>query len=82
MACYKSGGCGVYENRSCSECPASKPEYANRNQKSTSDMTSSWVQHCFEIECAKCGGEALRDDRNRYVYSNHCPHCGREMINT
>ena len=25
--CYKSGGCGVYENRSCNECPASKPEY-------------------------------------------------------
>lgn len=26
--CYKlGGGCGVYENRSCEECPASKPEY-------------------------------------------------------
>ena len=25
--CYKSGGCGVYENRPCNECPASKPEY-------------------------------------------------------
>lgn len=29
MTCYKSGGCGVYENRSCNECPASKPEYLN-----------------------------------------------------
>ncbi len=27
MSCYKSGGCGVYEMRSCDECPASKPEY-------------------------------------------------------
>lgn len=27
MECYKNGGCGVYENRSCSECPASKPTY-------------------------------------------------------
>lgn len=27
MACYKKGGCGVYENRSCSECPASNPAY-------------------------------------------------------
>lgn len=27
MQCYRSGGCGPYENRSCSECPASKPEY-------------------------------------------------------
>lgn len=27
MQCYRTGGCGPYENRSCSECPASKPEY-------------------------------------------------------
>lgn len=27
MACYKKGSCGVYENRSCSECPASNPAY-------------------------------------------------------
>lgn len=25
--CYRSGGCGPYENCSCNECPASKPEY-------------------------------------------------------
>ena len=25
--CYRSGGCGPYENRPCNECPASKPEY-------------------------------------------------------
>lgn len=31
MSCYRTGGCGPYENRSCSECPASKPEYAERN---------------------------------------------------
>lgn len=30
MACYRSGGCGPYEMRSCSECPASKPEYLNK----------------------------------------------------
>lgn len=30
MKCYKNGGCGVYENRSCYECPASKPEYLKR----------------------------------------------------
>ena len=33
MNCYKSGGCGVYENRSCDECPASKPEYLNKKVK-------------------------------------------------
>lgn len=31
--CYKSGGCGYYENRSCNECPASKPEYLLRDKK-------------------------------------------------
>ena len=30
MECYKKGGCGVYENRSCNECPASTPEYAEK----------------------------------------------------
>lgn len=38
-----------------------------------------WVQHCFEIECSVCGAEALRDSRNCYVYSMHCPSCGSEM---
>ena len=32
MTCYRKGGCGPYEMRSCNECPASKPEYAQRNQ--------------------------------------------------
>lgn len=27
MSCYRNGGCGPYEHRSCSDCPASKPEY-------------------------------------------------------
>lgn len=30
MSCYKDGGCGIYEMYSCSECPASKPEYLKR----------------------------------------------------
>jgi hypothetical protein len=32
MSCYKDGGCGAYEMYSCSECPASKPEYSQRCQ--------------------------------------------------
>lgn len=28
--CYRTGGCGPYEMYSCSECPASKPEYTKR----------------------------------------------------
>ena len=30
MTCYRKGGCGPYEMYSCSECPASKPEYLER----------------------------------------------------
>lgn len=30
MPCYRKGSCGPYEWRSCSDCPASKPEYLLR----------------------------------------------------
>lgn len=30
ITCYRHGGCGPYEMMSCSECPASKPEYLRR----------------------------------------------------
>lgn len=33
MRCYRSGGCGPYEYLSCTECPASKPSYLDRNKK-------------------------------------------------
>lgn len=33
MLCYRKGGCGPYEMYSCSECPASKPEYADRHKE-------------------------------------------------
>lgn len=39
MSCYKRGGCGVYEMNSCSECPASKPEYLERQKKT--DMSEN-----------------------------------------
>lgn len=32
MACYRAGGCGPYEMYSCSECPASKPDYIKRGE--------------------------------------------------
>lgn len=34
MQCYRSGGCGPYEMRSCGECPASKESYLRRREKS------------------------------------------------
>ena len=30
MKCYRDGGCGPYEMRSCNECPASKEDYMHR----------------------------------------------------
>lgn len=33
MPCYHKGGCGPYEQLSCSECPASHPEYQGALRK-------------------------------------------------
>lgn len=41
MACYRKGSCGPYEMYSCSECPASKPEYAKRNEKTQESKKSN-----------------------------------------
>lgn len=43
MVCYKSGGCGVYEMYSCSECPASKPEYVNKNKSESIATTPEYI---------------------------------------
>ena len=32
MTCYRKGGCGPYEGKSCTECPASKESYLNANR--------------------------------------------------
>ena len=40
MACYRNGGCGPYEGRPCSECPASKPEYVYRHVLGNHDATA------------------------------------------
>lgn len=35
MQCYRDGGCGPYEGLSCTECPASKPDYKQRHKTKT-----------------------------------------------
>ena len=47
MACYRSGGCGPYEMRSCSECPASKPEYTKRMPEAKSKGRT----YCVNAQC-------------------------------
>ena len=44
MSCYKSGGCGVYEMYSCSECPASKPEYVSKNKSESIATTPEYLR--------------------------------------
>lgn len=51
MNCYKSGSCGIYENRSCSECPASKPDYLVRN------LNDNFVQKLRELSDTSQNGK-------------------------
>lgn len=53
MTCYKIGGCGVYENRSCSECPASKPEYLDKVNTIGNDLIEATCQ--IAAPCLICG---------------------------
>ena len=74
MTCYKSGGCGVYENRSCSECPASKPEYINQTKE------AKWVyDHWCEFKCSNCGNWS--NSKPYRGMEKYCPECGAKMKN-
>ena len=53
MTCYRKGGCGPYEMRPCNECPASRPEYAKRDD-SPGKRTKTLA-------------ELIRDARNKQV---------------
>lgn len=60
MTCYKSGGCGVYENRSCSECPASKPEYAYKNN--TDESYKEFFEKYYKEHCQHGDVYAINSD--------------------
>ena len=55
MKCYRDGGCGIYEGYSCSECPASKPEYANK--KFANDSAEKNICNVIKIK-----GEIVSDE--------------------
>lgn len=78
MTCYRRGGCGPYEMRSCYECPASKPEYAKRAvEKNTTSIKPQTTRKYYnklvrdripEIITAnggKCTYELLNKERFR-----------------
>lgn len=48
MPCYKSGGCGVYEMYSCSECPASKPSYLKPKEPKVTNEHA--IRHLWTTE--------------------------------
>ena len=81
MACYKSGGCGIYEMYSCSECPASKSEYANKYFEETkkTGIIGKWksilIGNCFNCLHAEDGSKIGKDG-----WLN-CPKWGAANIN-
>lgn len=59
MQCYRDGGCGPYEGRSCTECPASKPDYKQRKMAKTNKPLKDWTlgevqEYCRKTECEDC----------------------------
>lgn len=54
MPCYRDGGCGPYENRSCTECPASKASYLKRSNPHLTmhEAAQRLINNC-EINAAK-----------------------------
>lgn len=56
MTCYKNGSCGVYEMRSCAECPASKPEYLNRQEKRLLTESEFIREYCHRCGSQRCEG--------------------------
>ena len=49
MSCYRNGGCGPYEQLSCTECPASRPEYAKAHDTQQQTHTISIYQFHPEL---------------------------------
>lgn len=56
------------------ECPASKPEYANKNKE------AEWVyDHWCEFRCSNCGNWS--NSKPYKGKEKYCPECGAKMKN-
>ena len=76
MKCYRDGGCGIYEGYSCSECPASKPEYANKKFANDSAekiyvMLLKSKERLFRMKMDKIRELTKRLNEYRDAYYNH-----------
>lgn len=73
--CYRQGGCGPYENYSCSECPASKPEYAERYKKEKPKMRAILV-----IDGKEFPIDILDPDLQEIIKPKTARHTGYERV--
>lgn len=87
MSCYRNGGCGPYEGLSCTECPASHPEYLGRGKQPSreyirKDKVIALIhKHLPPVVysshdpqwCSQCGALAYW---NSYFQGWYCSKCG------
>lgn len=90
MPCFREGGCGPYENLSCSECPASRPEYIKTYNIPTIEEYAYWIDDkngstyaygekvAVKI-CSNCKHACPFNLLGDPIYSKYCPHCGKKM---
>lgn len=76
MSCYRNGGCGPYEMLPCNECPASKPEYAEKPQDSRRLNPVRKCDVCGKIDevyvaASACGATS-------FAYCKECLESGAE----
>ena len=81
MPCYRSGGCGPYEMRSCSECPASNPEYAQRGDPEMSKVSLGSFPTVGSPEGYSVSKEESSGMRAFYTNSVDCTvECGGSLV--
>ena len=77
MTCYKpTAGCGVYENRSCNECPYSTPPVEEINLKTFEINTADILEPQICNTCEICRAEF---PVNLYSTARICPECLRRL---
>lgn len=78
MPCYKSGGCGAYEMRSCSECPASKPEYLLRSKHPCEGCDHGWgTANENGIEVCNDTCKEFKDWSEQQAMAKLCGQCNK-----
>lgn len=80
MKCYRDGGCGPYEMYSCSECPASKPEYlkptvtefVEKQETKLDELKKSLLNMTAEEIVEYFGGDSCENALCKFVGDQGC----------